>query len=62
MSSSARVSRDTELRTSHDSGPAFAGTIQFVDRETIAILRDDARVGTVCVHFPRVGYRVTVAA
>ncbi len=42
--------------------PAVAGTVRFVDRETIAILREDTRVGTVCVHFPRVGYRVTVAA
>ena len=25
------------------------------------ILREDARVGRVCVHFPRVGYRVAVA-
>jgi hypothetical protein len=28
-------------------------------RDPIAILREDPRVGTVCVHFPRVGYRVT---
>lgn len=43
-----------------DSGdPPVAGRVRFVDRETIALLREDARVGTVCVHFPRVGYRVT---
>lgn len=41
--------------------PAVAGTVHAVDRETIAILRDDARVGRVCVHFPRVGYRVSPA-
>jgi glutathione S-transferase len=45
-----------------DSGePPVAGTVRLVDRDRIAILRDDARVGTVCVHFPRVGYRVTAA-
>lgn len=41
--------------------PAVDGVIRAVDRETIAILRDDDRVGTVCVHFPRVGYRVSLA-
>ena len=40
--------------------PAVAGVVHFVDRETIGILREDARVGQVCVHFPRVGSRVTV--
>jgi hypothetical protein len=34
------------------------GTVRLVDRDRIAILREDPRVGTVCVHFPRVGYRV----
>jgi len=43
-----------------DSGdPVVTGTIRLVDRERIAILREDPRVGTVCVHFPRVGYRVS---
>jgi glutathione S-transferase len=40
--------------------PAVAGTLRFADRESVAILREDERVGRVCVHFPRVGYRVTV--
>ena len=45
-----------------DSGePAVAGVVRYVDRDSIAILRDDARVGTVCVHFPRVGFRVAAA-
>lgn len=44
-----------------DSGePAVAGTVRLVERDSIAITREDPRVGTVCVHFPRVGYRVTV--
>jgi glutathione S-transferase len=38
---------------------AVAGRIRAVDRETIAVLREDPQVGRVCVHFPRVGYRVT---
>ncbi len=45
-----------------DSGESpVTGTIRLVDRERIAIFREDARVGTVCVHFPRVGYRVSPA-
>lgn len=45
-----------------DSGePAVAGTVQLVSRDEIAILREDPRVGTVCVHFPRVGYRIDLA-
>ena len=38
--------------------PSVAGTVRFADRDTIAILRDDPQVGRVCVHFPRVGFRV----
>lgn len=37
------------------------GKVRFVDRESIALLHDNDRVGTVCIHFPRVGYRVTPA-
>ncbi len=45
-----------------DSGETpVEGVIRFVSADTIAILREDARVGAVCVHFPRVGYRVTPA-
>jgi glutathione S-transferase len=33
--------------------------VRAVDRETISVLHDEDRVGTVCIHFPRVGYRVT---
>ena len=35
------------------------GQVHMADDQTIAITRDDDRVGKVCVHFPRVGYRVT---
>ncbi len=41
---------------------AVAGRIRAVGRETIAVLREDPQVGRVCVHFPRVGYRVTPAS
>jgi glutathione S-transferase len=45
-----------------DSGEApVAGVVRLVDRDRIAILREDPRVGTVCVHFPRVGYRIALA-
>jgi glutathione S-transferase len=44
-----------------DSGePAVAGIVRLIDRDRIAILREDPRVGMVCVQFPRVGYRVTL--
>jgi glutathione S-transferase len=42
-----------------DSGETpVAGEIRLVERDRIALLREDPRVGRVCVHFPRVGYRV----
>ncbi|MCG8361482.1 MAG: glutathione S-transferase family protein [Kiloniellales bacterium] len=40
--------------------PAVEGTVRYADRESIAILREEERVGRVCIHFPRVGYRMTV--
>jgi len=36
------------------------GTVHFADANTIAIMRSADDVGTVCVHFPRAGYRVTL--
>ena len=45
-----------------DSGEApVVGALRLIDRDRIALLREDPRVGTVCVHFPRVGYRVARA-
>jgi hypothetical protein len=41
--------------------PSISGKVHAVDRETIAILREDDRAGFTCVHFPRVGYRVAKA-
>jgi glutathione S-transferase len=39
--------------------PVVSGVVRAVSRDSISILRHDAQVGEVCVHFPRVGYRVT---
>jgi len=36
------------------------GTVRFANAETIVIERTAEDVGTVCVHFPRSGYRVSV--
>lgn len=38
-----------------------SGNVRYIDRDTIALLKQHERVGTVCIHFPRVGYRVTLA-
>ncbi|MGD2139942.1 MAG: glutathione S-transferase family protein [Burkholderiales bacterium] len=35
------------------------GKVHYVDRDAIALLTNNERVGTVCIHFPRAGYRVT---
>ena len=37
------------------------GTVRYADANTIAIERTTDEVGTVCVHFPRAGYRVTLS-
>ena len=39
--------------------PAVEGRVRSADRETIVLLREDEPVGAHCIHFPRVGYRVT---
>ncbi len=46
---------------SDGSDPAVEGVVRALNRETIAIDREDPKVGLVCVHFPRVGYRVCKA-
>jgi len=38
--------------------PAVSGVIRSMNRDTISIVRDDPDVGALCIHFPRVGYRV----
>lgn len=37
---------------------AVSGTVHLVTSDTIAVLRESDETGQVCVHFPRVGYRV----
>ena len=41
-----------------DGVPAVTGTLRALDAQTVVLDREDARVGRVAVHFPRVGYRV----
>lgn len=36
------------------------GNVRYADSETLVIERSSTEVGTVCVHFPRAGYRVDV--
>jgi len=37
---------------------AVTGTVRLASADTIAIDRDSEESGSVCVHFPRQGYRV----
>jgi glutathione S-transferase len=39
-------------------GPQVAGTLHSLSANHIAAMREDDQVGKICVHFPRVGYRV----
>jgi hypothetical protein len=49
------------VRPITDSGdPAVAGVVRAVDRNVVTLTREDPACGVVAVHFPRVGYRVTV--
>lgn len=36
------------------------GKVRYADADTIAIERTNDEVGTVCVHFPRAGYRISL--
>ena len=38
------------------------GKIRMADAHTVAVDRSSEDVGTVCVHFPRAGYRVETGA
>ena len=37
------------------------GKVRYADAETISVERDSDEAGTVCVHFPRTGYRVDIS-
>ncbi len=41
-----------------DGVPAVAGSLRFLDPQTVVLDRDDEQLGQVSVHFPRVGYRI----
>jgi glutathione S-transferase len=41
-----------------DGVTAVTGRLRFLDTQTVTIDRDDEKVGSVAVHFPRVGYRI----
>ncbi|NIA69962.1 glutathione S-transferase family protein [Pelagibius litoralis] len=41
--------------------PVVHGRLRYADRETVVLIHEHARVGQVCLHFPRVGYRITRA-
>ena len=45
-----------------DLDPPVTGVIRAIDRETIALVRQEPDIGAVAVHFPRVGYRVESTA
>ena len=38
-----------------------AGTVVTANADTITVLREEPDVGRVCVHFPRIGYRIDIA-
>jgi glutathione S-transferase len=40
--------------------PEVTGAVRFADAHRIAIIHANEQAGTVCTHFPRVGYRVRV--
>ena len=47
------------IRPDVDGGdPEVTGRVRLVSAESVAILREEERVGEICIHFPRVGYRV----
>ena len=52
--------RVTIAPDSDGGDPEVPGSVHALSRDTIAILSEDERVGTVCIHFPRAGYRVTL--
>ncbi len=49
------------IAVDEDSGEQpVIGELRFADRETIGVLISNDQVGTVCVNFPRVGYRIEI--
>lgn len=51
-----------KVRASGSNGDVdVEGIVRLVDSDTIALLHENDRVGTVCINFPRVGYSVRLA-
>ncbi|GBF25213.1 hypothetical protein MnTg02_00243 [bacterium MnTg02] len=56
------LGQEVEILPDSDGGdPAVRGTVHYAGRETIAIKHTNERAGTVCIHFPRVGFRIRPA-
>lgn len=43
-------------------GPKVAGTLHILSRNNVSLLRQDEIAGKVCVHFPRIGYKIALAS
>lgn len=57
--SSLQIGQEVSVTPDSDGGdPDVSGTVHYVDTDTIALLRHDDLVGTVCVYFPRNGYLI----
>ena len=49
------------VRPDIDGGEVFVtGAAHHISSDTIGLLRESPETGTVCVNFPRVGYRVDI--
>lgn len=57
----ARGDNVTVTPTDYGAVPVH-GVLVTLDNSEIAIVRNDARAGEVCVHFPRIGYEVAAVA
>ena len=54
------VGMDISIAPDENSGEQpVSGKLHFADSETIGLLQTNEQVGTVCINFPRVGYRIT---
>ncbi len=53
------VGMQISIAPNEDSGEQpVSGKLHFADRETIGLIHTNDQVGSVCIHFPRVGYRI----
>ena len=55
------VGMQVAISVDEDSGEqSVTGTLRFADKESIGVLFQHEQVGTVCINFPRAGYRITI--